>query len=117
MFRGDNVCDEEGLKAVLSEQDSSSAHMAASKIIDAIAHMPGNAGEDSDAVGAYTQVRLSEATRLLGIGVIPDTYITLPQNRRPSNWKKFKNPCAHCSLISTDAHQQVYYGIKAHRKR
>ena len=97
VFRGDNVKDEDGFRAVFSEQGSSVAHMAAAKFIDAIAHMPGCSGEDSDAVGAYTQIRLSEAARLLGIGVLPETWITIPKNRQPKEWSHIENPV--CPLL------------------
>ena len=46
--------------------------MAAAKFMDALARMPGNDGNDSDAVGAYTQVLLSDADRLLGSGLMPE---------------------------------------------
>ena len=43
--------------------------MAATKFMDALARCPGNDGEDSDAVAAYTQVRIDEdLTYLLGKG-------------------------------------------------
>jgi len=37
--------------------------MAAAKFLDAIARLTGNDGEDSDAICAYTQVKLSEAAK------------------------------------------------------
>ena len=51
--------------------------------------MPGCEGEDSDAVGAYTQVSLDEETlkELVGEGVFVDTWVALPRNR----WPKDKN--------------------------
>jgi hypothetical protein len=55
VFRGDLVKDETGQFAVFTEQGASASHMAAAKFMDAISRMPGNSGEDSDAVGAYTQ--------------------------------------------------------------
>ena len=84
VFRGDAVKDESGFYAVFSEQGSSASHMAATKFIDAIARMPGCSGEDSDAVAAYTQIPLKDAARLLGMGVMPETWISLPRNRWPS---------------------------------
>ena len=81
VFRGDIVKDESGCFAVFSEQGTSASHLSAAKFLDAIARMPGCSGEDSDAVGAYTQVLLEEADRLLGPDVFPETWITLPRNR------------------------------------
>ena len=56
VFRGDEVRDEDGFYAVFSEQGTSASLMAVAKFLDAIARMPGNAGEDDDAIGAYTQI-------------------------------------------------------------
>ena len=58
VFRGDIVRDESGCFAVFSEQGTSASHLSAAKFLDAIARMPGNDGQDSDAVGAYTQCEL-----------------------------------------------------------
>ena len=68
--------------------------MAGTKIINAIARMPGMCGEDSDAIAAYTQIPLSDAVRLLGMDVMPETWISLPPDRWPKDgsWKKFKDP-------------------------
>ena len=60
VFRGDQVRDESGYYAVFSEQGTSASHMAAAKFLDAIARCPGNNGEDSDAVGAYTHKSYSK---------------------------------------------------------
>ena len=87
IFRGDTVKDEDGIYAVFSEQGTSASHTAATKVIDALAHMPGMAGSDADAKAAYTQILLSEATEFLGIDVMPETWITLPRNRWPDQWK------------------------------
>ena len=50
--------------------------------------MPGNAGGDSDAKGAYTQVVLEDAWKLLGgtSGDCMETWISLPRARRPKDW-------------------------------
>ena len=58
VLRGDQIRDETGHFAVFSEQGTSASHLAAAKFLDAIARFPGNAGSDSDAIGAYTQVPL-----------------------------------------------------------
>ena len=46
--------------------------------------MPGRSGADARA--AYTQIELSEAKRLLGVGVVLETWITLPRARWPQSW-------------------------------
>ena len=79
MFRGDVVKDIDGYYAVFSEQGTSSSHMAATKFIDALARLPDCDGEDSDAMSAYTQVKLDEVQHLLGKGCQAiDTWVALP---------------------------------------
>ena len=58
--------DEYGHFAVFSEQGASASHLASSKFMDTIALFPGNFGEDSDAISAYTQVKLADVPELLG---------------------------------------------------
>ena len=82
VFRGDQVKDEQGAFAVFSEQGISASHLSAGRFIDAIAHLPGNDGATSDAVGAYTQVELGG----------PVTWISLPRSRRPASWNKCEEP-------------------------
>ena len=91
VLRGDNVKDQEGFYAVFSEQGTSASQMSAAKFLDAIARCPGCKGEDSDAVGAYTQVILKDMAKVKGVEHIT-TWITLPRNRRPSWWNKFEEP-------------------------
>ena len=91
VLRGDTVRDDTGHFAVFSEQGTSASLLAAAKFIDAIARFPGNDGSDSDAIGAYTQVPLKELEDTEGI----ETWISLPKNRRPASWAKFKDPVCH----------------------
>jgi hypothetical protein len=99
VFRGDIVKDENGQYAVFTEQGASASNMAAAKFMDAIARMPGNDGEDSDAVGAYTQVRLSEAPSLLGQkNIVTETWISLPPHRRPKSWANIVDPVCPLEL-------------------
>ena len=71
VFRGDITKKADGSYAVFSDQGTSSTHMAGTKMVDAVARMPGMIGEDADAIGAYTQIKLADADRLLGMGEIP----------------------------------------------
>ena len=82
VFRGDQVKDETGCFAVFSEQGTSASHTAAAKFLDAIARMPGFAGQDTDAVSAYPQAELKG----------PVTWISLPKHRQPANWAKIVDP-------------------------
>ena len=79
--------DEDGCDALFAEQGTSSAHMASTKFLDIIAHMPGNSCEDADAVGAYTQILLEDSRKLLGKHVIPETWISLPYAQQPKWWQ------------------------------
>ena len=77
VFRGDIVKDEDGQFAVFTEQGASASSMEAAKFMDAVARMPGNDGQDSDALGAYTQVKLADAHKFLGPGIVTETWISL----------------------------------------
>ena len=101
VFRGDIFKDENGNFAVLTEQGASASHMAAAKMMDALARMPGTDGEDSDAIGAYTQVKLKDAARLLGMpDLITETWISLPEYQGPKDgsWDNIENPVVPLEL-------------------
>ena len=80
--------------AVFSEQGTSASHMAAAKFMDAVARMPDCDGEDSDAIGAYTQVALSDAQALIGTSKEEyiETWISLPKERQPAGWSSIDRP-------------------------
>ena len=67
VLRGDNVTDEEGYRAAFTEQRSSASQMAATKFLDTISKLPGMAGETSDAVSAYTQVKMTKRAQMVTI--------------------------------------------------
>ena len=56
-FRGDIVKDDSGSYAVFTEQGSTAA-----KVMDIISRRPGCGGQAADAVSAYTQVTMEDAT-------------------------------------------------------
>ena len=100
VFRGDQTRDEEGFFAVFSEQGASASHIAAAKFLDALARCPGCDGEDSDAIGAYTQVILKDAHVILG-GTEDnyiETWISLPRDRRPKHWDNIEKPVCKLRL-------------------
>ena len=74
-FLGDNLRDESGHLAVFSEQGASASHLAAAKFLDAIARMPDNDGQDSDATGAYTQAEHAGE----------ETWVYLPKDQWPKS--------------------------------
>ena len=100
VFRGDQTKDEDGFFAVFSEQGASASHIAAAKFLDALARCPGCDGEDSDAIGAYTQVILKDAHIILGgnEGNYIETWITLPRERRPKHWDNMEKPVCKLRL-------------------
>ena len=50
---------------MFTEQGSSASQMTAAKVIDIISRLPGCAGQTSDVVSAYTQVKMEDASTLL----------------------------------------------------
>ena len=73
LLRGDITQTDRGHYVVFSEQGARSSSMSATKLSDGIAHLDGCDSSDSDAIGAYTQVKLADAAELLGPGVVPMT--------------------------------------------
>ena len=59
--------DDSGSYAVFSEQGSSASQRTAAKVMDIISRLPGCAGQAADAVSAYTQVKIEDASKLLKI--------------------------------------------------
>ena len=68
-----------------SEQGTGASHQAAAKFLDAIARLPGNDGEEADAVGAYTQAWLGGPDPVAQ-EKCPETWITLPKHQWPAEW-------------------------------
>ena len=68
--------------------------MTVAKIMEVIARLPGCDGQASDAVSAYTQVKLEDAPRLLKIPKTecPDVWIRLPPHKWPKSWESIKDP-------------------------
>ena len=67
VLREDNAKDEEGYKAVFTEQGASASPVAAATFLDTLSKLLGMAGQTSDAMSVYTQVKMTEASRLLRI--------------------------------------------------
>ena len=77
--------DDPGSYAIFTEQGSSASQMTAAKFLDVIARLLGCAGQASDAVSAYTQVKMEDAPKLLKIPSLSvcsfDTYATVQWTR------------------------------------
>ena len=88
---GDDVVkDDFGSNAVSTAQGSSASHMTAAKVWDVRSRLPDCAGEASDAVSAYTQVNMEDASDLLRLpkSECPTVWIRLPRSRCPQSWDK-----------------------------
>ena len=105
MVRGDVVKDDSGASSVFTEKDSSASQMAAAKVMNVTARLPGCAGQADDAVSAYTQVKMEDASALLKLpkSECPDIWIRLPKQKWPKSWSSMedsvvpleRNLCGH----------------------
>ena len=87
MLRGDIVKDGSGAYAVFTEQGSSASQMTAAKVMDMKSRLPGCSGQAADAVSAYTQVKMEDASTLLKIpkSECPDIWIHPPKHKWPKS--------------------------------
>ena len=85
VLRGDKVKDETGEFAVFSEMGTSASQLSATKSLDAIARLPGNTGQNSDAVKAYRQVVLKDMAERLNVPYV-ETWVSFHSNVRPKSW-------------------------------
>ena len=97
VLRRDNVQDEEGYRAAFAEQDTSASQMKGAKFLDTISKRPGMARATSDAISAYTQVKMTEAPRLLRLPEeeCPEILIRIQPRQRPTTWKNIEDPVVH----------------------
>ena len=68
--------------------------MTAAKVMDIISRLPGCDGQATDAVSAYTQVKMEDAPKLLEIpkSDCPDIWIRLPRHKWPKSWSSMEDP-------------------------
>ena len=73
---------------VFTEQGASASHITAAHVLDVISRLPGCSGQASDAVSAYTQVKMKDAPKLLHLSGedCPKVWIRLQRARRPQHW-------------------------------
>ena len=62
--------------------------------MDIISRIPGCAGQAADAVSAYAQVKMEDASTLLKIpkSECPDIWIRLPRHKWPKSWSSMEDP-------------------------
>ena len=94
VLRGDIVIDDSGSHAAFTEQGSSASQMTAAKVTDIISRLPGSDGQATDAVSAYTQVKMEDAHKLLKIqkSECPDIWIRQPRHKWPKSWSSMEDP-------------------------
>ena len=71
-----------------TEQRSSASQMTAAKVMDITARLPGCAGQAADAVSAYTQDKMEDASK----SECPDIWIRPPNHKRPKSWSSMEDP-------------------------
>ena len=94
VLRDDIVKDDSGSYAVFTEQGSSATQMTATKIMDIISRLPGCAGQATDAVSAYTQVKMKDAPSLSNNpkSECPKIWTRLPKHKWPISWSSMEDP-------------------------
>jgi hypothetical protein len=88
VFRGSCVKDEMNNNAIFDELSSSPATLEASKAVDAYGLIPGNSSSQCDAEQAYVQSKLGGT----------ETWVRIPKERWPPEWKKFRRPVVKLRL-------------------
>ena len=94
VLRVDIVKDDSRSYAVFTEQRSSASQMTAAKIMDIISRLPSCDGQASDAISAYTQVKMEDAHKLFKNpkSECPDIWIRLPRHKWPKSWSNMEDP-------------------------
>ena len=78
---------------MFTEQGSSASQITAAKVMDIISRLPGCSGQ-ADAVSAFSQVKMEDASTLLKIpkSECQDIWIRLPKQKWPKSWSSMENP-------------------------
>ena len=110
VLRGDIVKDDSGSYAVFTERGSSASQMTAAKVMDIISRLLGCAGHAADAVSAFTQVKMEDASKLLKIpkSESPDIWIRLPRHKWPKSWSSIEDPVV---LLERNLHGHPLAGL------
>ena len=103
VFQGNNVKDQDTNVALLQDMASSASSMIAGKFIDVISCLPGFTGMQADGQQAYTQSELGGN----------ETWIFLPRDQWPAEWKNFKNPVCRLRLALMVTRCPAHFGKNA----
>ena len=94
VLRGDIVKDDSGAYVAFTEQGSSASQMTSAKVMGIISRLPGCSGQAVNAVSAYTQVKMEEASKLFLIpkSECPNIWTRLPRHKWPKSWSSVEDP-------------------------
>ena len=95
VLRGDFVKDFSGSYAVFTEQGSSASQMTAAKIMDIFSRLLGCDGQAADAVSAYTQVQMEDASTIIENSQnrnVQTFWIRLPRHKCSKSWSSMEDP-------------------------
>ena len=90
----DMVNDGSGAYVVFTERGSSASQIDCCKSDGRHCEITGYAGQAADAVSAYTQVKMEDASRMLEIpkSQCPDFWICLPRHKWSQSWSDIEDP-------------------------
>ena len=85
VLRGDIVKDDFGVRGLSASQ------MTALKAMDIVSRLPGCSGQAANALSAYTQVKMEDASTLFNIpkSECLDIWIRLPKHKCPKSWDRY----------------------------
>ena len=125
VLRGDTVKDDSGAFAVFTEQGSSASQMMGAKVMDIIARLPDCDGQASDAVSAFSPVKMEDAPRLLQNSKVRmsrymDTSSTTLSGQKHekyedpsgSSWEKFVRTPTCWSLVGKAISRKFCWNLK-----
>ena len=115
---GDTVKDDSGSCAVFAEQGSSASQMTAAKVMDVKARLPGCARQVADAISAYIQVKMEDASALLKLteSEFPDMWIRPPKHKWPKSWSSTEDQSFLLSELFSVILWPDFYGKSNSRK-
>ena len=93
ILRQDNVKDDQGTRAVFTEQDTSASQMTTATFLDFISKFHGMIRETSDAI-SVSKVKMSEVPRLTQLSneKDPEIDIAILPRRRSNSWNNIEHP-------------------------
>ena len=94
VLQGDTVKNDAGSHAVFAEQVSCASQMTPAQVMDALARLPGLAGEAAVAVPSCTSVKMEGASALLKLpnSECPDIWMRLPRHKWHTSWSNIEEP-------------------------